>query len=193
MKVRGEVFSGAFRGEPLIEKYHARLIGLVGFRPLKGTMDVRLGRNVDIRQFTSKSMDQVLADGKKKVTAYLTPVRIKKVYTHYKMVNIEESEKQILDSYNKLSETAKVKFSIDTEPVNEETYECWAVQFKNGLYDTTVIELISKDHIKDTLEIKDGDKVEIEFLEAKGEIKPVGKKLYERLKFGKGQKKVQQN
>ena len=56
-----------------------------------------------------------------------------------------------------------------------------------------VSSLISKDRIKDTLEIKDGDKVEIEFLEAKGEIKPAGKKLYERLKFGKGQKKVQQN
>lgn len=189
MKVRGEVFSGAFRGEPLIEKYHARLIGLVGFRPFKGTMDVRLERNVDIRRFTSKSMDQILADGKKKVTAYLAPVRIKKIYTHYKMVNIEESEKQILDDYDKLSETAKVKLSIDTEPVQQESYECWAVQFKNSLYDTSILELIAKEHIKNVLEIKDGDKIEVEFLEVKGEIKEKVK-LSKRLKFNKNQKRT---
>ncbi len=170
MKVRGEVFSGTLRGEPLIEKYYARLIGLVGFRPFGGTMDVKLERNVDIRSFTSKSMEHTLADGRKKITAYLAPVKIRKFYGQYKIMEVRDNQKRLLKDYGELAETAKVKISVDAGAVEEDGYECWAVQFRNGIYDTSVIELVARDSIKDTLGVGDGDSVEIEFSEetAKG-------------------------
>ncbi len=175
MKVRGEVFSGTLRGEPLIEKYYARLIGLIGFRPFKGTMNVKLGRNVDIRPFTSRSMEHMLADGKKKVTAYLARVKIRKLYGEYRMMEIRDDEKRLLKDYDKLVETAKVKISVDAGAVGEDGYECWAAQFKNGIYGTGVVEMVAKDNIKDTLGLRDGDSVEIEFLELLG--KKSGRKI----------------
>ena len=178
MKVRGEVFSGTLRGEPLIEKYYARLIGLLGFRPFKGTMDVKLERNVDIRSFSSKSMEHTLADGKKKVTTYLALVKIRKFYQQYNMMEIKGNQKRLLKDYDELVETAKVKISVDTGAVEEDGYECWAAQFKNGIYDTSIIELVAKDSIKDMLGIRDGDAVEIEFVEqdVKDKGKPVTNK-----------------
>ena len=163
MKVQGEVFSGTLRGEPLIEKYYARLIGLVGFRPFRGTMDVKLERNVDIRSFNSKSMEHTLTDGKKRVTAYLASVKIRKVYKQYVMMDIRDDQKRLLKDYDELMETAKEKLSVETEPAMEQEYECWAVQFKNGIYKTDIVELIAKESIKDVLGLKDGDVVEIEF------------------------------
>ena len=182
MKVHGEVFSGTLRGEPLIEKYYARLIGLVGFRPFKGTMDVKLERNVDIRSFTSKTMEHTLADGKKKVTAYMTPVKIRKFYKQYKMMKVRDDQKGLLKDYDELMETAKTKISIDAEPVIEEGYDCWALQFKNGIYNTDIIELIAIESIKDKLKIKDNDTVEIEFTEVS--VKDMAK-MSKRLKPGK--------
>ena len=102
MKVRGEVFSGALRGMPLIEKYNARLIGLLGFRPFKGTMDVRLERNVDIKPFATKTIEHVISDGSKKINAYLAPVRIKKLSVMYKLVQVQDEEKQLINNLHKL-------------------------------------------------------------------------------------------
>ncbi len=44
-------------------------------------------------------------------------------------------------------------------------YECWAMQEAQGIYSDDVVEIISKDRIKDKFEIEDGNIVEIEFSE----------------------------
>ena len=140
MRVRGEVFSGALRGTPLIEKYYPRLVGLVGFRPFRGTMDVKLERSIDIKPFTSKIIGHVLTDGRK----------------------------EIVEHAQKMGELAEERFSIQsTHDIDEPFYECWAIQFKGGIYGTDVVELIAPDMIKEKLELGDNDIIEIEFSEDK--------------------------
>lgn len=172
MRVRGEVFSGVLRGTPLVEKYFPRLIGLLGFRPFLGTVDVRLERNVDISAFAAKTIEHVLRDGRRKVDAYLAPVRIKKLTSVYSLMQVREEEKQILARLKKLEETAKKKLAVESEHVEEPAYDCWAAQFRNGIYKNDVAELISKDMIKERLGIGDGDTIEIEFFEANKKKKP---------------------
>jgi CTP-dependent riboflavin kinase len=76
MKVRGMIFSGVLRGEPLIEMYYHRLAGIIGFEPFRGTLDIKLERDVDVRRFSTKSMDHILMDGSTKVYAWLAPVNL---------------------------------------------------------------------------------------------------------------------
>ena len=164
MKIRGEVFSGVLRGTPLIEKYSARLIGILGFRPFKGTMDIKLERSVDITAFSTKSIEHVISDGTKKINAYLAPVKVKKLPTIYKLIEIHDRERQLVKNLENLGKAAEEKFSIRQVPeISEATYDCWAVQFKNGIYDNGTIELVSQHSIKEKLNLEDGDKVEIEF------------------------------
>lgn len=166
MKVRGEVFSGVLRGAPLIEKYYARLVGLIGFKPFKGTLDVKTDRNIDIRPFATKKMEHVLTDGRKKITAYLAPVKIKKVYLVYSLIDIHDEERRILEKVETLRKNAKAKLSMDDlSEIEEPLYECWAIQFENGLYEKNAVELIAPDMIKEKLDIADGDKIEIIFVE----------------------------
>ncbi|MBS3051079.1 MAG: hypothetical protein J4400_02935 [Candidatus Aenigmarchaeota archaeon] len=168
MRVRGEVFSGALRGTPLIEKYYPRLVGLVGFRPFRGTMDVKLERSIDIKPFTSKIIGHVLTDGRKVVTAHLAHVRIRKFSTVYKIMELRTKEKEIVEHAQKMGELAEERFSIQsTHDIDEPFYECWAIQFKGGIYGTDVVELIAPDMIKEKLELGDNDIIEIEFSEDK--------------------------
>jgi CTP-dependent riboflavin kinase len=74
MRIKGHVFSGVMRGQPLIELYFHRIVGLIGFEPYKGTMDVELDKSIDIKMFASRTLEHVLMDGTKKIYAYLAPV-----------------------------------------------------------------------------------------------------------------------
>ncbi len=167
MKVRGDVFSGVLRGTPLIEKYYPRLIGLLGFRPYRGTMDVKLERSVDIRPFAIKTIEHILQDGRKKVDAFLAPVKIRKMSVVYKIMELRDREKELVEDLKKLEKIAEEKFAIkkSQNEINEPSHDCWAAQFKNGIYQNDVVELVSKDMIKEKLSIEDGDKIEIEFSE----------------------------
>ncbi|MFA4820499.1 MAG: DUF120 domain-containing protein [Candidatus Aenigmatarchaeota archaeon] len=181
MKMRGEVFSGVLRGAPLIEKYYPRLVGLVGFKPFKGTMDVKLDRSMDIRPFATKTMDHVLIDGRRKITAYLVPVKIKKIYLVYSLIDIHDEERRIIENVEALRKNAKAKLSMnDLSEIEEPLYECWAVQFENGLYGKDTVELIAPDMIKEKLDLDDGDKIEIIFIET-----TVKKKVRPKLVHGK--------
>lgn len=175
MRVRGEVFSGALRGTPLIEKYYPRLVGLVGFRPFKGTMDIKLERSIDIRPFSSKTIEHILTDGKKVITAYLAPVKIRKFSTIYKIMELRTKEKEIIEHAKKMEDIAEEKFSIQSaRDVDEPLYECWAIQFRGGIYGKDVVELIAPDMIKEKLELGDNDVIEINFIENK---KPANDRL----------------
>ncbi len=166
MRVRGEVFSGALRGTPLIEKFYPRLIGLIGFRPFKGTMDVKMERSVDIRPFSTKTIDHILTNGRRVVTGYLAPIRVRKLSKLYSIMEVRTKEKEILEKVEKMKQTAEEKFSIkSTIDVDEVFYDCWAMQLKKGIYKNDVIEIIAKDMLKEKLGLEDGDGIEIEFSE----------------------------
>ena len=180
MKVRGEVFSGVLRGTPLIEKYYPRLIGLLGFKPFKGTMDIKLERDVDITPFAAKTIEHILRDGRKKVDAYMAPVKIKKISIVYKIMQLNERESQVINNLHKMEKAAEEKFSIKRtrDDIDQPEYNCWAVQFKNGIYHNDTVELISQNSIKEKLGLGDGDKIEMEFAD------PVVKKKSRRIKIG---------
>jgi riboflavin kinase len=74
--LKGKIFSGVLRGKPLIELYYPRLVGLLGFEPFKGTMDIRLEKKIDIRPFAEKSLEHLLLSGHRMVYAYLAHVRL---------------------------------------------------------------------------------------------------------------------
>lgn len=76
MRVRGIIFSGVHRGEPLINLYFYRLKHLLGMEPYKGTLDVRLDREVDFKSYSTKSLENVLLDGKRNVEVMLVPVNL---------------------------------------------------------------------------------------------------------------------
>jgi len=173
MKVRGEIFSGVVRGTPLVEKYFPRLIGLLGFKPFVGTMDAKMERPVDISAFSTRTIDHVLQDGRKKVNAYLAPVRIRKSTKSYQLMDIRSREEQILEKVRGLRKNAKEKISVETSGVEESCYECWAVQFTEQPYGKDIVEFLSEDMIKQKFNIRDGDIIEIEFTEpARKKAKP---------------------
>ncbi len=74
LKLKGRVESGVHRGAPLIEAYFFRLIGILGFEPFKGTLNVALDRAIDIGSYSTKNISHVLMDGTTEVYAYLAPV-----------------------------------------------------------------------------------------------------------------------
>ena len=76
MRIRGHVFSGVLRGQPLIELYFHRIAGLLGFEPFKGTINIELERAIDIELFATKTLEHVLMDGTKKISALLAPIDI---------------------------------------------------------------------------------------------------------------------
>src|SRR3989338_2365839 len=77
MIVSGKIISSVRRGGDLIKKYEPRLIGALGFRPFHGTLNIKLGKDVDVQEHSTKTIEFILTDGKRKVDAYLAPVRVK--------------------------------------------------------------------------------------------------------------------
>ena len=76
MRISGVVFSGVLRGQSLIDIYYYRLVGIVGFEPFAGTLDVKLERRIDMKQCATKTVEHILMDGSKVINAYLMPVEI---------------------------------------------------------------------------------------------------------------------
>lgn len=76
MRIKGHVFAGLLRGRPLVEIFFDRIAYMIGFEPYKGTMDIELEKNIDIKMFATQTLEHVLMDGTKKVNAYLAPADI---------------------------------------------------------------------------------------------------------------------
>jgi CTP-dependent riboflavin kinase len=156
MKLRGEVFSGSTRGTQLIEKHFARLIGLVGFRPYPGTLNIRLDRNFDIIPYATKRIDHVLRHGAVNTDAYLVPVTVRKVLKSYTAMGLRDKEDELVKDVNEL-------INLTTKEEFTPGYECWAIHFTGNL--GTVVELIAKESLRKTLGLEDGDKVEIQIVD----------------------------
>ncbi len=156
MKLRGEVFSGAMRGAQLIEKHSARLIGLVGFRPFPGTLDVRLERNFDIAPYATKRIEHQLVHTKSvNIDAYLLQVTIRKVPKSYTGMGLQDRENDLVKDVNELISLAKKE---EFAP----GYECWAIQFAGNLNEPGTLELIARDSLRKKMGLEDGDKIEID-------------------------------
>ncbi len=75
--LKGKIFTGMLRGTPLLDLYFHRLVGLIGYEPYRGTMNLRLDKKIRFEMFSTRSIDQILMDGSRKVDALLAPVRLK--------------------------------------------------------------------------------------------------------------------
>ncbi len=84
MLVKGKVVSGVMRGEQLIDKYSARLKGVIGFEPFPGTLNVKLERKIDLKFYATKTLEHKLLHGGPFVECYLAPVKIHKGDEEYK-------------------------------------------------------------------------------------------------------------
>jgi len=156
MLLRGKVIEGALRGGPLVERYSARLIGIVGFRPFPGTLDIELDKPLELAAYATKRIEHVRPWGAgKNIDAHLAPATIRKAATSYAVMGMRDREKEIIDRLNKVKEKLP-----DIEEIAE-GYPCWAVQFTGELLDLHVVEIIAKDELKKNLDVREGDSVEI--------------------------------
>ena len=166
MKLRGIVFSGSTRGTPLIEKYHSRLIGIIGIRVFLGTLNVKMERNTDIRTYARKSLEHILPGGRKKnIDGYIAEVKIRKVPVAYDIMALRDAEKESIKKLEELKKTAKDRMINVSDNTISPGYECWAIQF-SGI-EMNVIEIVAKDVLREKLDLHDGDTLEIEFFEKK--------------------------
>jgi hypothetical protein len=76
MKVDGHVLPNTQRNKQIIQMYYGRLIGLLGFRPFVGMLNVRLERRVSLKH-SPKAIENILLDGTRKIDAYLAPARLR--------------------------------------------------------------------------------------------------------------------
>jgi len=74
VKMKATITTGVLRGYSFIEIYYDRIIGLLRMNPVKGTLDLRLEKPIDMRRFSTKQLDHVLMHGYRKVDAYLAPI-----------------------------------------------------------------------------------------------------------------------
>ena len=76
MKVRGRVVSGALSGTPLVEYHFYQLVGTLRFEPYKGTLDIKLNREIDVRKFATRRIERVLMDGSSHVDLVLAEIML---------------------------------------------------------------------------------------------------------------------
>ena len=74
VRIKGRVFIGVMRGSGIVEYHFHRIVGLVGFEPFKGTLNIKLERAVDMRHYATKAVEHILLDSTKKIDVLLAPI-----------------------------------------------------------------------------------------------------------------------
>jgi len=74
VRMKAVITTGVLRGHSMIDIYYPRIMGLLKIEPVKGTLDLRLEKPVDMRKFATKQLNHVLMDGSTIVDAYLAPI-----------------------------------------------------------------------------------------------------------------------
>ena len=92
LKLKGRIEAGVARGAPLVQAYFFRLIGILGYEPFKGTLNVKLERPVEIKEYSTKEISHVLMDGTTQVYAYLAPIIFTYKGQNYECWEISEPE-----------------------------------------------------------------------------------------------------
>jgi len=186
--LHGKVVFGLKRGRGVVEKYHARLIGIVGFRPFKGTLGVKLERNVDIKAHAIKTISHKINDGSTLIDAYLAPVRLHSKTEKRILKGIELEGDETVTTYtwkkrDAFSLRKKGKFVtwglIETEQerqiINEllgidkvkekkpitSVVDCWVIQIVTGAQEKNIINVIAPQKLTESLGLDDGSPVDI--------------------------------
>ena len=92
--IHGRVFEGVMRGTGIIEYYYPRIVGIIGYHPYKGTLNIQLNFSIDIKKYASKKIEHVLLDGKTTVNAFLARVELKFQDNVYECWAIRETREQ---------------------------------------------------------------------------------------------------
>ena len=75
--LKGKIFTGMLRGTPLLDVYFHRLVGLIGYEPYRGTMNLKLEKKIRVELYSTRAIEEILMDGTHKVDALLAPVHLK--------------------------------------------------------------------------------------------------------------------
>ena len=124
MKIKGNVFTGVIHGSEMIEIFYPRLVHILKFEPFKGTLNVNLEKEIEIKNYSTKKISNILLDGTEHIDAYIANIKI------YSKDKIEE---------------------------------CFALWQTSNVYGKNTIEIISKEDLREKLDLKDNSEVEIEF------------------------------
>jgi len=92
--VHGRIFEGVHRGSGIIEYYYPRIVGLIGYHPYKGTLNIQLNFSIDIKKYATKKIEHILLDGKTTVNAFLARVELKFQDNVYECWAIRETREQ---------------------------------------------------------------------------------------------------
>jgi CTP-dependent riboflavin kinase len=92
--VHGKVFEGVLRGIGIIEYYYPRIVGLIGYHPYKGTLNIKLDFPIDVKKYSTKTISHVLLDGKTTTNAFLAPIQMKFQENVYECWAIRETKEQ---------------------------------------------------------------------------------------------------
>jgi len=60
---KGIISHGVVRGKELVDRFSDRLHGEIGFVPYPGTLNVKIEKRIDIRNFETHRIDHILLDG----------------------------------------------------------------------------------------------------------------------------------
>ena len=77
MIISGKITTGVLRGKPLIDRIYFRLVGLLGFSPFKGTLDVQAEKEIDLGRYATKSVEHRLQDGSLLKECWLAPINLR--------------------------------------------------------------------------------------------------------------------
>jgi len=187
--VRGKIAPGPRRGKPLIEHSFFQLKGLLGFEPFKGTLDIKTSQAVNIAGVATKAVDRILLDGSRHVDLYIAPVTL--VIRPHEYAEIEEipmpRKKTMLDRIASLKRNqdniiVRQKQAEEMMDHPTERHDCYVVQEKEPI-DSTMIELIDEEKLKEKFALDEGDEVEVIFYKTeKKKPLPVGLQKLRHLK-----------
>ena len=77
MIIKGVVVSGAILGQELIKMYEDRIAHIIGFKPYRGTLDIKIEKNIKLEDYATRRIEHILLNGRPQIYAYLVPVRLK--------------------------------------------------------------------------------------------------------------------
>ncbi len=113
MKLRGEIATGVLRGSSLVDLYFPRIVGTLGFVPFRGTLNVKLEKDIDITLYSTKGIEHILMDGSRKVYAFLAPIIFtvkEENYNCWAMKEPQDTRREMIEVVAK--DNLREKFSL---------------------------------------------------------------------------------
>ncbi|MBI5332376.1 MAG: DUF120 domain-containing protein [Candidatus Aenigmarchaeota archaeon] len=76
MIVKGNIIPGVLRGVPLIERYLHRLRNVLGFAPFLGTLNIKIEKAINMKDYETKRLDHILLSGRTWIDVRLAPASL---------------------------------------------------------------------------------------------------------------------